>query len=334
MIWQQAELARQAIKTVEKQVTFIKETLFRESFLKQQECSRNPASRQLQGQQPLEGAVCSSQCCTEHVPAEPSASSTLCKKAAPADGREAQQAFASLASPPPANKPRSLEGISPAGQRNETREHGLIAKVLCWCNLRCSVVLASLLELFSILCSTVLPFFSGAPPGLLTHPYLSQLPSRATAAAQLRTLQLQLVWSNSDPHRSHNTTYIQAPTRTLGNGAHRGWRPSQCHWRDRGRCQERPELRLVAMIPGGQEGPGLCQEHRAMTVLVLALPRLRLQGWVQLGPLSSGRALRGWRVSRNGAGKGMQPQERLRELGRGSGGEKEAQGGPLALHSA
>ncbi|XP_064269799.1 formin-2 isoform X3 [Passer domesticus] len=118
----------QAIKTVEKEVTFIKETLFTESFLKQQECSRTPASRQLQEQQPLEGAVCSSQCCTEHVPAEPSASSTLCKKAAPADGREAQQAFASLASPPPANKPGSLEGISPAGQRNEIREDGLIAK--------------------------------------------------------------------------------------------------------------------------------------------------------------------------------------------------------------
>ncbi|XP_068041071.1 formin-2 isoform X3 [Anomalospiza imberbis] len=118
----------QAIKTVEKEVTFIKETLFTESFLKQQECSRSPASRQLQEQQPLEGAVCSSQCCTEHVPAEPSASSTLCKKAALADGREAQQAFASLASPPPANKPGSLEGISPAGQRNEIREHGLIAK--------------------------------------------------------------------------------------------------------------------------------------------------------------------------------------------------------------
>ncbi|KAL9863404.1 LOW QUALITY PROTEIN: formin-2 [Geothlypis trichas] len=118
----------QAIKTVEKEVTFIKETLFTESFLKQQECSRNPASRQLQEQQPLEGAVCSSQCCTEHVPAEPSASSTLCKKAAPADGRDAQQAFASLASPPPANKPGSLEGILPAGHRNETREDGLIAK--------------------------------------------------------------------------------------------------------------------------------------------------------------------------------------------------------------
>ncbi|XP_041325916.1 formin-2 [Pyrgilauda ruficollis] len=118
----------QAIKTVEKEVTFIKETLFTESFLKQQECSRTPARRQLQEQQPLEGAVCSSQCCTEHVPAEPSASSTLCKKAAPADGREAQRAFASLASPPPANKPGSLEGISPAGQRNEIREDGLIAK--------------------------------------------------------------------------------------------------------------------------------------------------------------------------------------------------------------
>lgn len=118
----------QAIKTVEKEVTFIKETHFTERFLEQQECSRKAAGRHLQEQQPLEGAVCSSQCCTEHVPAEPGASSTLCKKAAPADGREARPAFASLASAPPENKPASLEGISPAGQRNETRQDGLIAK--------------------------------------------------------------------------------------------------------------------------------------------------------------------------------------------------------------
>ncbi|KAM9297584.1 formin-2 [Morus bassanus] len=118
----------QAIKTVEKEVTFIKEILFTESFLKKQECSRSPESGRLREQQPLEGAVCSSQCCTEHVPAEPSASSTLCKKAALADGREAQQAFASLASPPLENKPGSLEGISPAGQRNEIWEHDLIAE--------------------------------------------------------------------------------------------------------------------------------------------------------------------------------------------------------------
>ncbi|XP_068795362.1 formin-2 isoform X2 [Struthio camelus] len=119
----------QAIKTVEKEVTFIKEILFTESFLKKQECSRSPVSRQqLCEEQPLEGAVCSSQCCTEHVPAEPSASSTLCKKAALADGREAQQAFASLASPPLENKPGSLEGISPAGQGQEIQEHGLISE--------------------------------------------------------------------------------------------------------------------------------------------------------------------------------------------------------------
>ncbi|XP_054053167.1 formin-2 [Rissa tridactyla] len=118
----------QAIKTVEKEVTFIKEILFTESFLKKQECGRSPESRRLREQQPLEGAVCGSQCCTEHVPAEPTASSTLCKKAALADGREAQQAFASLASPPLENKSASLEGISPAGQRNEIREHGLIAE--------------------------------------------------------------------------------------------------------------------------------------------------------------------------------------------------------------
>ncbi|XP_062493350.1 formin-2 isoform X1 [Pezoporus occidentalis] len=118
----------QAIKSVEQEVIFIKETLFTESFLKKQECRRNPESRQLCEQQPLEGAVCSSQCCTEHVPAEPSASSTLCEKAALADGREPQQAFASLASSPLENKPGSLEGISPAGQWNEIREHGLIAE--------------------------------------------------------------------------------------------------------------------------------------------------------------------------------------------------------------
>ncbi|XP_030355506.1 formin-2 isoform X3 [Strigops habroptila] len=118
----------QAIKTVEQEVIFIKEILFTESFLKKQECRRSPESRQLCEQQPLEGAVCSSQCCTEHVPAEPSASSTLCKKAALADGREAQQAFASLASPPLENKPGLPEGVSPAGQWNEIREHGLIAE--------------------------------------------------------------------------------------------------------------------------------------------------------------------------------------------------------------
>ncbi|XP_009995896.1 PREDICTED: formin-2 [Chaetura pelagica] len=118
----------QAIKTVEKEVTFIKETLFTESFLQKQDCSKSPESKQLCEQQPLEGAVCSSQCCTEHVPAEPSASSTLCKKAVLADGREAQQAFASFASLPLENKPGSLEGILPAGQRSEIQEHGLIAE--------------------------------------------------------------------------------------------------------------------------------------------------------------------------------------------------------------
>lgn len=118
----------QAIKTVEKEVTFIKEILFTESFLKKQEGSRSGESGRPRQQQPLEGAVCGSQCCTEHVPAEPSASGTLCKKAALADGREAQQAVASLASPPLENKSASPEGISPAGRRNEIREHGLIAE--------------------------------------------------------------------------------------------------------------------------------------------------------------------------------------------------------------
>ncbi|KAM8810218.1 formin-2 [Eudromia elegans] len=121
----------QAIKTVEKEVTFLKEILFTDPFLKQQERSRSPARRQPCEEQPLEGAVCSSQCCTEHVPAGPGAGSTLCKKAALADGREAGQAFAALASPPRENKPGSAsspEGSSPAGRGEETREHGLISE--------------------------------------------------------------------------------------------------------------------------------------------------------------------------------------------------------------
>nr|XP_005300567.2 formin-2 isoform X6 [Chrysemys picta bellii] len=118
----------QAIQTVEKEVTLIKETLFTESFIKKEERSRSTVKKQLCQEQPLEGAVCSFQCCTEHVPVEHSASSILCKKAALADGGEAQQAFASLASPPPENKPGLLERSSPAGQVNEIQQHGLISE--------------------------------------------------------------------------------------------------------------------------------------------------------------------------------------------------------------
>ncbi|CAM4653620.1 unnamed protein product [Lepidochelys kempii] len=118
----------QAIQTVEKEVTLIKETLFTESFIKKEERSRSTVQKQLCQEQPLEGAVCSFQCCTEHVPVEHCASSILCKKAALADGGEAQQAFASLASPPPENKPGLLERSSPTGQVNEIQQHGLISE--------------------------------------------------------------------------------------------------------------------------------------------------------------------------------------------------------------
>ncbi|XP_044867630.1 formin-2 isoform X3 [Mauremys mutica] len=118
----------QAIQTVEKEVTLIKETLFTESFIKKEERSRSTVKKQLCQEQPLEGAVCSFQCCTEHVPVEHSASSILCKKAALADGGEAQQAFASLASPLPENKPGLRERSLPAGQVNEIQQHGLISE--------------------------------------------------------------------------------------------------------------------------------------------------------------------------------------------------------------
>ncbi|XP_038253288.1 formin-2 isoform X2 [Dermochelys coriacea] len=118
----------QAIQTVEKEVTLIKETLFTESFIKKEERSRSTVKKQLCQKQPLEGAVCSFQCCTEHVPVEHSASSILCKKAALADGGEAQQAFASLASPPSENKPGLLERSSLTGQVNEIQQHGLISE--------------------------------------------------------------------------------------------------------------------------------------------------------------------------------------------------------------
>ncbi|XP_067391952.1 formin-2 isoform X2 [Emydura macquarii macquarii] len=118
----------QAIQTVEKEVTLLKETLFTESFIKKEERSRCTVKKQLCQEQPLEGAVCSFQCCTEHVPVEHSASSILCKKAALADGGEAQQAFASLASPLPDNKPGLQERISPTGPVTEIQQHGLISE--------------------------------------------------------------------------------------------------------------------------------------------------------------------------------------------------------------
>ncbi|XP_075780937.1 formin-2 isoform X2 [Pelodiscus sinensis] len=120
----------QAIQTVEKEVTLISETLFTESFIQKEERSRATVKKQPCQEQPLEGAVCSFQCCTEHVSIEHSASSTLCKKAALADGGEAQQVFASLASPPPGNKPGLRERSLPTGQVNEIQQYDLISEGL------------------------------------------------------------------------------------------------------------------------------------------------------------------------------------------------------------
>nr|XP_034964263.1 formin-2 isoform X1 [Zootoca vivipara] len=110
---------------VEKKVPVAEELLFI-STKESQDCSRLSLKRQRCHKLPLEGAVCISRCSTEHVPEEPCASSTLCKKAAPAAGREAEQAFAPLASPPLENKPGLLERSSLPGQLNEDERHGLI----------------------------------------------------------------------------------------------------------------------------------------------------------------------------------------------------------------
>uniref|UniRef100_A0A6J0T6J9 Formin-2 n=1 Tax=Pogona vitticeps TaxID=103695 RepID=A0A6J0T6J9_9SAUR len=118
----------QGIQAVEKKVALVKESLFT-STKESQECSsRLGLKRQRCHEPPLEGAVCISQCSTEHVPEEPCASSTLCKKAArAAAGREAEQGLALLASPPLENKPGFLERSRlPAGWPNETERHGLI----------------------------------------------------------------------------------------------------------------------------------------------------------------------------------------------------------------
>lgn len=118
----------QEFQTVQKEVSVVKELLFT-SIKDRRECSRLSLKRQRCHELPLEGAVCSSWCSTEHVPEESCASSTLCKKAARAAGREAEQAFAPLASPPLENKPGLLERLSLPGQLNEAERHGLISDV-------------------------------------------------------------------------------------------------------------------------------------------------------------------------------------------------------------
>ncbi|XP_068920584.1 LOW QUALITY PROTEIN: formin-2 [Petaurus breviceps papuanus] len=102
---------------------------------------REQPKQQLRQEQPLEGAVCGGECCTEHVRAHPSPSCSsssssshssrsrlsLCKAAAPADGRGAKQERLSF----PAGQfahwpgfPRSLPQTKPG---NENLWDGLIA---------------------------------------------------------------------------------------------------------------------------------------------------------------------------------------------------------------
>ncbi|XP_061480565.1 formin-2 [Rhineura floridana] len=116
----------QGILTVEKKIPVVEELLFI-STKETQDCSS--LKRQRCHKLPLEGAVCISRCSTEHVPEEPSASSTLCKKAARAAGKEAEQAFASLASLSLENKPGLLERSLLPGQLKEDKRHGLIPDI-------------------------------------------------------------------------------------------------------------------------------------------------------------------------------------------------------------
>ncbi|XP_070590123.1 formin-2 isoform X2 [Erythrolamprus reginae] len=94
-----------------------------------QEERRAKLKRQRYQELPWEGAVCTSQCSTEHVSEEPYAGSTLCKKAARAAERESEQAFPPLASAPLENNPGLLEGACLPAQVKEAKHHGLIPDV-------------------------------------------------------------------------------------------------------------------------------------------------------------------------------------------------------------
>ncbi|XP_062980406.1 formin-2 [Elgaria multicarinata webbii] len=118
----------EGIQSVDKKVPVVKELLFT-STKESRECSRLSLKRQRCHELPLEGAVCISQCSTEHVPKELCAGSTLCKKAARAAGRQSEQAFAPLASLPLQNKPGLLWRSLLPGQPNEAEQHGLIPDV-------------------------------------------------------------------------------------------------------------------------------------------------------------------------------------------------------------
>ncbi|MGH0176324.1 UNVERIFIED_CONTAM: hypothetical protein FKN15_072561 [Acipenser sinensis] len=127
----------QAIQTIEKQVPALTESFFRTPFKESRKSSsaslgKQQQQQQKQHQQPREGAVCRHECCTEHVPEEQTASSSLCRTLASADGGEQEQAFASLATTSllssPESKPGLLNRISSRGRANSIHQHGLIAK--------------------------------------------------------------------------------------------------------------------------------------------------------------------------------------------------------------
>nr|XP_033793945.1 formin-2 isoform X2 [Geotrypetes seraphini] len=111
----------QAIQTIEKQIPFVRETIITTPF------KENRDKRQLCQDQPWEGAVCSLQFFTEHVPSEQSASGRICKKTAPPDGREAEQALVPLASVSE-NKSGLLATESPNSRQKRIQQHGLIQR--------------------------------------------------------------------------------------------------------------------------------------------------------------------------------------------------------------
>lgn len=116
------------MQSLDRKVSLVKEILFT-SIRENPECSRLSLKRQHCHELPLEGAVCSSQCSNEQVPEEACSSSTLCKKAAPAAGREAEQVFAPLASLLLENKSGLLERFLLPNQLNDAEQHGLISDV-------------------------------------------------------------------------------------------------------------------------------------------------------------------------------------------------------------
>ncbi|ETE63915.1 Formin-2, partial [Ophiophagus hannah] len=117
----------QEIEALEKKVPAVQTQFFPSS--QSREGSRGKLKRQRYQELPLEGAVCISQCSTEHVSEEPYAGNTLCKKAARAAERESEQACAPLASPPLENNPGLLERAGLPAQVNEAKHHGLIPDI-------------------------------------------------------------------------------------------------------------------------------------------------------------------------------------------------------------